>query len=173
MQKKVRLKLISPDFFLLLKLDKSKVAIYTQDENINTNNNNEQEVRKMELSNGELMVMEVLWEGECLDENGEIQALELSKVLKEKYDLGKTSCYTFFGRLLEKGAITRRYPKYTIKPIVTREEALQKQREEAIDKLFQGSFISFCRAFLKDKKISKEEVQEMKNLLKDFEKEDK
>lgn len=173
MQKKVRLKIISPDFFLLLKLDKSKVAIYTQDENINTNNNSEQEVTKMELSNGELMVMEVLWEGECLDENGEIQALELSKVLKEKYDLGKTSCYTFFGRLLEKGAITRRYPKYTIKPIVTREEALQKQREEAIDKLFQGSFISFCRAFLKDKKISKEEVQEMKNLLKDFEKEDK
>ena len=123
----------------------------------------------MELSNGELMVMEVLWEGECLDENGEIQALELSKVLKEKYDLGKTSCYTFFGRLLEKGAITRRYPKYTMKPIVTREEALQKQREEAIDKLFQGSFISFCKTFLKDKKISKEEVQEMKNIIKDFE----
>ena len=67
-------------------------------------------VKKMELSNGELMVMEVLWEGECLDENGEIQALELSKVLYEKYDLGKTSCYTFFGRLLEKGAIARRYP---------------------------------------------------------------
>ena len=120
----------------------------------------------MELSNGELMVMEVLWEGECLDENGEIQALELSKVLKEKYDLGKTSCYTFFGRLLEKGAITRRYPKYTIKPIVTREEALQKQREEAIDKLFQGSFI-------RDNKISEKEVQEIKNLLKDFEKEEK
>lgn len=127
----------------------------------------------MELSNGELMVMEVLWEGECLDENGEIQALELSKVLNEKYNLGKTSCYTFFGRLLEKGAIKRRYPKYTIKPIVTREEALQKQREEAIDKLFQGSFISFCRTFLKDNKISEKEIQEIKNLLKDFEKEEK
>ena len=123
----------------------------------------------MELSNGELMVMEVLWEGECLDENGEIQALELSKVLYEKYALGKTSCYTFFGRLLEKGAITRRYPKYTIKPIVTREEALQEQREEAIDKFFQGSFISFCKTFLKDKKITKEEIQEMKNIIKDFE----
>ena len=99
----------------------------------------------MELSNGELIVMEILWEGECLDENGEIQALELSKVLKEKYDLGKTSCYTFFGRLLEKGAITRRYPKYTIKPIVTREEALEKQREEAKEKFFQGSIISICK----------------------------
>ena len=116
------------------------------------------------------MVMEVLWEGECLDENGEIQALELSKVLYEKYDLGKTSCYTFFGRLLEKGAIARRYPKYTIKPIVTREEALQEQREEAIDKFFQGSFISFCKTFLKAKKISKEEIQEMKDIIKDFEK---
>ena len=146
---------------------------YTQDENININNNKKTRGEKMELSNGELMVMEVLWEGECLDENGEIQALELSKVLKEKYNLGKTSCYTFFGRLLEKGAITRRYPKYTIKPIVTREVALQKQREEAIDKLFQGSFISFCRTFLKDKKISEKEVQEIKNLLKDFDKEEK
>lgn len=146
---------------------------YTQGENININNNKKTRGKKMELSNGELMVMEVLWEGECLDENGEIQALELSKVLKEKYNLGKTSCYTFFGRLLEKGAITRRYPKYTIKPIVTREEALQKQREEAIDKLFQGSFISFCRTFLRDKKISEEEVQEIKNLLKDFDKEEK
>ena len=146
---------------------------YTQGENININNNKKTRGEKMELSNGELMVMEVLWEGECLDENGEIQALELSKVLKEKYNLGKTSCYTFFGRLLEKGAITRRYPKYTIKPIVTREEALQKQREEAIDKLFQGSFISFCRTFLKDNKISEKEVQEIKNLLKDFDKEEK
>ena len=146
---------------------------YTQGENININNNKKTRGEKMELSNGELMVMEVLWDGKCLDENGEIQALELSKVLKEKHDLGKTSCYTFFGRLLEKGAITRRYPKYTIKPIVTREEALQKQREEAIDKLFQGSFISFCRTFLKDNKISEKEIQEIKNLLKDFEKEEK
>ena len=146
---------------------------YTQDENINVNNNKKTRGEKMELSNGELMVMEVLWEGECLDENGEIQALELSKVLKEKYNLGKTSCYTFFGRLLEKGAITRRYPKYTIKPIVTREEALQKQREEAIDKLFQGSFISFCRTFLKDNKINKKDIKEIKNLLKDFDKEEK
>lgn len=32
-------KIISPDFFLLLKLDKNKVAMYIQDENINTNNN--------------------------------------------------------------------------------------------------------------------------------------
>jgi len=123
----------------------------------------------MELSHGELMVMELLWEGECLDENGEIQALELSKLLYEKYGMGKTSCYTFFGRLLEKGAITRRYPKYTLKPIVSRDEALKKQREEAIETLFQGSIINVCRAFLSEKKVSKQDIQQMRDFIDNFE----
>ena len=123
----------------------------------------------MELSHGELMVMELLWEGDCLDENGEIQALELSKLLYDKYGMGKTSCYTFCGRLLEKGAITRRYPKYTLKPIVTRDEALKKQREEAIEMLFQGSIINVCRAFLSEKKVSKQDIQQMRDFIDNFE----
>lgn len=127
----------------------------------------------MELSKGELMVMEALWEEECLDENGEIQELELSKFLKEKYGLGKTSCYTFFGRLLEKGAITRRYPKYTLKPIISREEALKNKQEEAIDLLFQGSLINVCQAFLRERKVSKEELQEMRDLIDSFDVEEK
>ena len=122
----------------------------------------------MELSHGELMVMEMLWDGECLDDNGEIQALELSKLLHKKYGMGKTSCYTFFGRLLEKGAITRRYPKYTLKPIVSREEALKKQREEAIEMLFQSSIINVCRAFLSEKKVSKQDIEEMRNFIDNF-----
>ena len=123
----------------------------------------------MELSHGELMVMEMLWDGECLDDNGEIQALELSKLLHKKYGMGKTSCYTFFGTLLEKGAITRRYPKYTLKPIVSREEALKKQREEAIEMLFQGSIINVCRAFLSEKKVTKKDIQEMRDFIDNFE----
>lgn len=127
----------------------------------------------MELSKGELTVMETLWDGECLDENGEIQALELYKLLNEKYGFAKTSCYTFFGRLLEKGAITRRYPKYTLKPIISREEALKEQQEEAIQRLFQGSIINVCRAFLSEKQVTKEELQEMRDLIYSFDIEEK
>jgi BlaI family penicillinase repressor len=127
----------------------------------------------MELSKGELTVMEMLWNGECLDENGEIQALELYKLLNKKYGFAKTSCYTFFGRLLEKGAITRRYPKYTLKPIVSREEALKDQQEEAIQRLFQGSIINVCRAFLSEKQVTKEELQEMRDLIDSFDIEEK
>ena len=127
----------------------------------------------MELSKGELTVMEMLWNGECLDENGEIQALELYKLLNKKYGFAKTSCYTFFGRLLEKGAITRRYPKYTLKPIVSREEALKDQQEEAIQRLFQGSIINVCRAFLSEKKISKDELNEIRDLIDSFDTEER
>lgn len=127
----------------------------------------------MEMSKGELTVMEMLWDGECLDKNGEIQALELYKLLNEKYGFAKTSCYTFFGRLVEKGAITRRYPKYTLKAIVSREEALKEQQEEAIERLFQGSIINVCRAFLSEKRVSKEEIQEMKDLIDSFDVEEK
>lgn len=126
----------------------------------------------MELSNGEFNVMEELWKGECLDENGEIQALELSKVLYEKYAMGKTTCYTCFGRLLEKGAITRRYPKYTLKAIVTRDEALKSKQQEVINTLFSGSFMNFCRAFLGDRKVSKEELDEMRKIIDSFDDEE-
>lgn len=119
----------------------------------------------MKFSNGELTVMQTLWAGDCLDENGEIQALELAKLLNEKYGIGKTSCYTFFGRLLEKGAITRRYPKYTIKPIVKREEALKNKQQEAIDNLFSGSFVKLFSAFVSEKKISKKELQEIQQII--------
>lgn len=126
----------------------------------------------MDLSSNELTVMEELWKGECLDENGEIQALELSKYLFEKYGMGKTTCYTCFGRLLEKGAITRRYPKYTLKPIVEREEVLRPKQQEVIKTLFGGSFLSFCKAFIGDKKVTKEELEEMRKIIDSFDEEE-
>ena len=70
-----------------------------------------------------------------------------------------------------KGAISRRYPKYTLKPIVTREEVLKPKQKGAIDTLFDGSFLSFCKAFLSDKKVSKEELDEMKKIIDSFDEE--
>lgn len=125
----------------------------------------------MKFSKGELQVMQELWDGDCLDENGEIQAIDLAKIMKEKYDIEKTSCYTFLTRLLEKNAISRRYPKYTLKPIVSRKDALRKSQNEAIDLLFQGSLVNICRTFLKEKNVSKEEIEELEKLIDDFKEE--
>lgn len=127
----------------------------------------------MDFSRSEQLVMEMLWEGKCLDENGEIQAVELSRLLTKKYGWQKSSSYTFFARLLGKGAITRRYPKYTLKPVIGREEALKDKKAEVIRDLFQGSVINLFSAFLSEKKVTPEELDEMKALIRDFEKQDR
>lgn len=124
----------------------------------------------MKFSEGEFKVMEVMWEGSCLNEKGEIEALELWKLLNEKFGMAKTSAYTFFSRLVDKGALIRINPKYKLKLGISREEALEEKQDEAIEQLFQGSFLNVCRTFLKKKKVSKEELDELKTLIDDLDK---
>ena len=124
----------------------------------------------MKFSEGEFKVMEVMWEGTCLNEKGEIEALELWKLLNEKHDMAKTSAYTFFSRLVDKGALIRIDPKYKLRVGISREEALEERQDEAIEQLFQGSFLNVCRTFLKKKKVSKEELDELKTLIDDLDK---
>lgn len=125
----------------------------------------------MDFSDGELMVMEELWQGDVLDENGEIKAIDLANIMKEKYNTSKTSAYTFFSRLIDKGAISRRYPNYTISVLVSREDALYHKQKEAFNKLFKGSLLNMCKTFLANEDISKEELDEMRKLIDSFDEE--
>lgn len=124
----------------------------------------------MKFSDGEFKVMELMWEGSCLNDNGEIEALELWKLLNEKFGMAKTSAYTFFSRLVDKGALIRINPKYKLSVGISRKEALEERQVEAIDQLFQGSFLNVCTAFLKNKKVSKEELDEIKSLIDNLDK---
>lgn len=125
----------------------------------------------MEFSDGELQVMELLWEGDILDENGEIKAIDLANIMKEKYNTSKTSAYTFFSRLIDKGAISRRYPNYTISVLVSREDALYNKQKEVFNKFFKGSLLNMCKTFLTNEDISKEEIDEMRKLIDSFDEE--
>ena len=125
----------------------------------------------MDFSDGELQVMELLWEGDVLDENGEIKAIDLANIMKEKYNTSKTSAYTFFSRLIDKGAISRRYPNYTISVLVSRENALYNKQKEVFNKLFKESLLNMCKTFLANEDISKEELDEMRKLIDSFDEE--
>ena len=125
----------------------------------------------MDFSDGELMVVELLWEGDVLDENGEIKAIELANILKEKHNTSKTSAYTFFSRLIDKGAISRRYPNYTISVLISREDALYNKQKEVFNKLFKGSLLNMCKTFLINEDISKEELDDMRKLIDSFDEE--
>lgn len=64
----------------------------------------------MKLSDNERKVMEIIWDDALTDENHEITAKDASEILMKKHGWNKTSNYVYFSRLLQKGAISRRYP---------------------------------------------------------------
>lgn len=123
----------------------------------------------MDFSKRELAVMEILWDGSCLDEQGEITAKELAELLREQFGWPKSSTYTYLARLREKGAISRRYPQYTLKPIISRENAKASIQTEALHNLFQGSVVNLFSAFVKEKRVSPEELAEIKAIIQELE----
>lgn len=127
----------------------------------------------MKLSDNELKVMEIIWDKNYVDENGEITAKELSDILTEKYGWSKNSNYVYFKRLLEKGVITRRYPHYTIRALITREGIINESLGEMIERVFNGSVLSFFSGFISDKRVSKDDIEGMKKIIESFEQENK
>src|SRR5699024_1972834 len=112
----------------------------------------------MKLSDNELKVMEIIWDEEYLNNNGEITAKEVSDILIRKYGWNKNSNYVYFRRLLEKGVISRRYPNYTIKALVQKEDIVNEDINKIIDKAFGGSVLRFFSAFINDKKVTLEDI---------------
>lgn len=123
----------------------------------------------MKLSDSELKVMQELWNKDNLDEKEEIMATNLSKILTEKYGWPKTSNYVYFGRLLEKGVITRRYPKYTMKALIDKDSLTSNLAQTFIENTFGGSLISLFNTFLSDKKVTDQDLAKLRELIDSYE----
>ncbi len=119
----------------------------------------------MKLSDNELKVMDIIWDEKYLDQNKEITAKEVSDILIERYGWQKATNYVYLNRLLKKEAITRRYPKYTIKALLQKDDVVNDAVNEIIDKTYDGSTVNFFEAFLNDKKLTSAELEEIKAIL--------
>lgn len=122
-------------------------------------------VHYMRLSNSELKVMEVVWNEKYINEKNEIQALEVAKVLEKELGWKRNTTYTVLKKLIDKGAIERYYPNYTIKPLVSKEEIAITETERLIDGIFKGSAINYLSTFLSTKKLSSKDIEEIKKML--------
>ncbi len=128
----------------------------------------ERRAAKMKLSESELKIMEIIWDEKNLDENREITAKKVSNILTEKYGWNKSANYVYFKRLLEKGAIDRRYPNYTIRVLVQKENLINESVGKIIDKNFGGSVLNFFSAFISDRKVTPEDIKGMREIIDSF-----
>lgn len=113
----------------------------------------------MKLFDSELKVMELLWKA------GEMTAGQIAGILKEEIGWNRNTTYTVIKKCVEKGAIERLEPKFLCKASVSKEEIQSYETEELIEKMFDGSKQKFFAAFLSEKSLTKEELQQLKELV--------
>ena len=114
---------------------------------------------KVKVFDSELRIMEILWE------HGEMNARQIAYMLEDEIGWNVNTTYTTIKKLIAKNAVERRDPKFICVPLITKED-VQKQEVRALSsKLFDGSASALLSAFLADKKISKKEINRMKELV--------
>lgn len=108
----------------------------------------------------EMKFAELIWENEP------IASGELAKLSLEQLNWKRTTTYTVLKRLCEKGIFQN--IKGTVTSLVSKSSFQAKQSEAFVEETFSGSLPSFVAAFVSQKKLSKEEVEEIKKIIESF-----
>lgn len=119
---------------------------------------------ELKLFDSELKVMEVLWKG------GDTTAKDIAEILREQVGWSKTTTYTVIKKCIEKGIISRRKePYFVCSPLVTREQVREYETTELINKMYGGTADKLVASILESRKLSREELQRLKQLVENFE----
>ena len=113
----------------------------------------------VKLFDSELKVMETLWQ------EGELPAGQIAKILNEQVGWNRNTTYTVIKKLIDKEAIERHEPNFTCKAIITKEQVQQREANELIGKLFDGSAELFLSAYISGKKLSTDEISRLRQLV--------
>ncbi len=115
------------------------------------------------LPDTELEVMQALWASDT-----PVPRAQLEERLTQTHPMATTTLLTLLSRLSEKGfvRVDKEGRKSLYAPLVTREDYLAAQSRSFIQKLCGGSLSTFASA-LCDSGLSKEELEELRELLKE------
>ena len=102
----------------------------------------------------------ILWENEP------IKSGDLAKICAEQLDWKKSTTYTVIKRLEERGILKNENSVVT--SLVSKEDVQCSESREFIDRTFNGSLPGFIAAFTSKKKLSAEEIDEIKRMIDDY-----
>lgn len=114
---------------------------------------------KEKMFDSEVKVMEIIWE------KGPISAKEISLIAADTIGWNKNTTYTVIKKLEAKGFIRRDDPGFICTALVSQSEVQKSETKSLLDKLFGGSRKALFSALLEDEALSKDEIDELKNLI--------
>ncbi len=118
---------------------------------------------KYYMSDAERDVMEVLW----TFPEGVNQSILLKAVNDSGKDWKRQTLNTFITRLMEKGLVNRENRYVTA--AMDKKAYCNFQVEEVVKEVYDGKFSNLLLAFAKDKKLTKEDKEELEKLLEAYE----
>ncbi|MBB6447853.1 BlaI/MecI/CopY family transcriptional regulator [Bacillus benzoevorans] len=114
------------------------------------------------ISEAELEVMKVLWAESPLTANEIIERLESTSDWKPK------TIRTLINRLVQKEAVSYHQDKgrlYSYYPLVSQEGYLQVETKSFLKRFYGAAFKPLLVNFLKEEKLSSEDISELKRIL--------
>ena len=114
------------------------------------------------ISEAELEVMKVLWVGSPQTANEIIEKMKSTTEWKPK------TIRTLINRLVQKKAVSYHQDKgrlYTYYPLVSQESYLQVETKSLLKRFYGAAFKPLLVNFLKEEKLSPEDINEFKRIL--------
>ena len=102
-------------------------------------------------------------------ENEPVNSTKLVSLCKEQLGWSKATTYTVIRRLAERGIVKNENAVVTA--LISKEEAQASRLNEMVEETFEGSMPAFIAAFSRSKKLSRREVDQLKQLIDSYEEE--
>lgn len=117
----------------------------------------------VKLFDSELKVMDVIWR------EGDVPAKYIASTLNAKFGWNKNTTYTLIKRCIKKGAIERLEPDFICRALIPKEKIQEAETNELINKIYDGSSSGLFAALLGKKKLSVEQIEHLKQIVRDWE----
>ncbi|MFT5925096.1 MAG: BlaI family penicillinase repressor [Paraglaciecola sp.] len=123
------------------------------------------DTKKTDISKTEFEVLDALWEQYPASANEIIQRLKQNKPWHEK------TVKTLISRLVKKHVIDfdKQQRSYLYFPLVERSTYIEKESKSLVSRLFGGKIAPLVAGFANSDSLSKEDVEELKSLIKKWE----
>lgn len=114
------------------------------------------------LVDSEIKIMNVIWK------EGDITAKQISNILGEEIGWNMNTTYTLINRCIKKGAILRLEPNFLCRALISKEEVQRLETDDLIQKVYDGSADKLFSALLGRKKLSREQIDKLKQIVGDI-----
>jgi predicted transcriptional regulator len=114
-------------------------------------------LEEYKIFDAESKFLDIIWELEP------VNSTELTKVCFEKLGWKKSTTYTMIRKLAGRGILINE--NAIVSALIKKEQVQKYESETLLEKSFDNSLPTFIASFLKDKKLSRIEAEEIKKMI--------